>query len=159
MFTINSSEDVHFINFNQHHILIRKTRQASILSLWFLTATGWFLLNVSPYLSSPINSSSAFVLPPAKPESLWLTQSFLLLHILLFMLNNFHSWLSLANAQAALATQEEAALSIMLHHPNTVLDSFTGWRSTLHQTGFLVIREVHFLNQRACFNPAEKLTT
>lgn len=26
MFTINSSEDVHFINFNQHHILIRKTR-------------------------------------------------------------------------------------------------------------------------------------
>lgn len=26
MFTINSSEDVHFINFNQRHILIRKTR-------------------------------------------------------------------------------------------------------------------------------------
>ena len=36
-------------------------------------------LEASTYLSSPIDSSTAFVLPPAKPESLWLTQSFLLL--------------------------------------------------------------------------------
>lgn len=36
-------------------------------------------LEVSTYLSSQIDSNSAFVLPPAKPESLWLTQGFLLL--------------------------------------------------------------------------------
>lgn len=50
-----------------------------ILFVRFQTTTGWFPLEVSTYLSSPIDSNSAFVLPPAKPESLWLTQSFLLL--------------------------------------------------------------------------------
>lgn len=48
----------------------------TISSVRLQTPTGWFPLQVSTYLSSPINLSRAFVLPPAKPESLWLTLSF-----------------------------------------------------------------------------------
>lgn len=63
-----------------------------ILSAWFHRATGCLLLKVSTYLSSRIDSSSAFVSPPAKPEFLWVTQCFLPLHEQLCMPNQFRTW-------------------------------------------------------------------
>ena len=90
-----------------------------------------------------------YLLP--KPEPLWVTQSFPPFHTPNIRAKSL-SYLTI-NTDKSLAWPTHprgSRLEHVLYRPGGVPGFCTGWRSMLHQTSFVITREVHFPNQRAC---------
>ncbi len=78
------------------------------------------------------------------------------IHLLLFMPNTFHI-ANICKFLTQTTLSRGGSHELLLCGPNRLLGSFTGWRSMLHQTGFVVTREAYFPSEKGCFYPAGKL--